>query len=101
MGDKQRQVERFTFCTCIIQADSDTTLSKGGSWSDTRMLGEKQKYGRTRICSPRCPAGKRGKLGCPTRVGDADNESHDDDDDDDDNVALMLKEEMLFLWNAK
>ena len=32
------------------------------------MLGEKQKYGRTRICSPRCPAGKRGKLGCPTRV---------------------------------
>ena len=45
---------------------------------------------------------KEGKTGV-SNEGDADNESHDDDDDDDDddNVALMLKEEMLFLWNAK
>lgn len=34
---------------------------------------------------------------------EADNEQHDDDadDDNDDNVALMLEEEMLFLWDAK
>ena len=37
---------------------------------------------------------KEGKTGV-SNEGDADNES------DDDNVALMLKEEMLFLWNAK
>ena len=44
---------------------------------------------------------KGGKTGV-SNEGDADNENHDDDDDDDDdNVALMLKEEMLFLWNAK
>lgn len=46
---------------------------------------------------------EKGKTGVPNE-NEADNEQHDDDaddDDNDDNVALMLEEEMLFLWDAK
>lgn len=60
---------------------------------------EEQKYGGTGIRSPRCRPERR-----ETGMSDeeeTDNGHRDNGHDDVDNVALMLKEEMLFLWDAK
>lgn len=53
--------------------------------SRTRTPGGKQKYKRTGNRSARCPAGRLGHRGCPTRTR-TDNEDHGDGD----NVGLML-----------
>lgn len=62
-----RQAERSMSLTCIIQADSDATLSKGESSSDKNAWREtKIRKDKDPLTAMSCR--KRGKLECPTRM---------------------------------
>ena len=106
--DKQRgtgrQAERSTSCTCIIQADSDATLSKGlGGFSSDRNARARNKNteGRGSVHrdvlqqdwgEEKARVSDEGETRTPTTTTTTTTTTMS---------PLMLKEEMLFLWDAK